>query len=66
VVESGVRLLGIPWAELVKERVQDQWSVKGNDFRAYLRLNVCRICLGRCQVEVRAKEIDGSVLEGVG
>ncbi len=46
VVEGGVRLLQIPWAELIKESVEDRRSSKADDFGADRRFYVGRVGLG--------------------
>jgi hypothetical protein len=45
-VEGGVRLLRIPWAELIKESVEDRRSSKVDDFGADRHFYVGRVGLG--------------------
>ena len=63
-VKSSVRLLGITRAELVEEVIWDGWGDQLDNFHADLSLDGCRIRLCTREVEIGAKQVNGTILEG--
>jgi hypothetical protein len=55
---------GITGTELVEEVIQDGWSGRLDNFWADLSFDGYRIRLSICEIEIEAKQVNGTILEG--